>query len=188
MYTLSLHRIKVRYKQSVLGLFWAILQPVAMMLIFTSVFSLIARMPSGPVPYALFAYAAILPWTYFASSVSTATNALVGQAQLVTKVYFPREILPLTYVTVGLFDFLIASLVMIPLMAYYNISPTSQIVWVVPIVIVLTGWITAVSLCLSAIQVRMRDIGVAMPLLLQLWMFASPVIYALSSVPARFRW
>ena len=185
--TLTVHRIKVRYKQSVLGISWAILQPVSLMLIYTLIFSFIAKVQTDGVPYAIFAYSALLPWTYFATSLGNATNALVGHSELVTKVYFPREILPLSYVIAALCDFLIASTVMVGLMAYYRVSVTINVLYVIPIVIVLTLFISAMVLILSATQVRFRDIGVAVPLLLQLWMFATPVVYPLSAVPARFQ-
>ncbi len=187
LYTLSVHRIKVRYKQSVLGGLWAIIQPVSMMLMFTLIFSFIARIPSEGVPYAIFAYTALLPWNYFSTSVSNATGSLVSHAQFVTKVYFPREILPATYVIASLFDFVIASTVLIGLMMYYRVRLTIYALYVVPIVLIVTCFALAMSLLLSATQVRFRDIGVAVPLLLQLWLFATPVIYPLSAVPVRFR-
>jgi lipopolysaccharide transport system permease protein len=187
LYTLSIHRIKVRYKQSVLGGLWAILQPVSLMLMFTFIFSFVARMPSDGAPYAIFVYTALLPWNYFSSSVSNATGSLVNHAQFVTKVYFPREILPATYVIASLFDFVIASIVLVGLMMYYRVPLTIHALWVVPIILIVTCFALAMSLLLSATQVRFRDIGVAVPLLLQLWLFATPVIYPLSSVPERFR-
>lgn len=185
--TLTMHRIKVRYKQSVLGIAWAILQPLSLMLIYTLIFSYIAKVKTDGVPYAIFAYAALLPWTYFATSLGNATNALVGHAELVTKVYFPREILPLSYVIAALCDFLIASTVMAGLMFYYHVTVTINVLFAVPVVMILTLFIAAMVLIFSATQVRFRDIGVAVPLLLQLWMFATPVVYPLSAVPARFR-
>ena len=187
LYTLSIHRIKVRYKQSVLGGLWAILQPVSLMLMFTFIFSFVAKIPSDGAPYAIFVYTALLPWNYFSSSVSNATGSLVNHAQFVTKVYFPREILPATYVIASLFDFVVASVVLVGLMMYYRVPLTLHALYVVPIVLILTCFALAMSLFLSATQVRFRDIGVAVPLLLQLWLFATPVIYPLSSVPERFR-
>ena len=187
LYTLSVHRIKVRYKQSVLGGLWAILQPVSLMLMFTFIFSFVAKIPSEGVPYAIFVYTALLPWNYFSSSVSNATGSLVNHAQFVTKVYFPREILPATYVIASLFDFVVASVVLVGLMMYYRVPLTIHALYVVPIVLILTCFALAMSLLLSATQVRFRDIGVAVPLLLQLWLFATPVIYPLGSVPERFR-
>jgi lipopolysaccharide transport system permease protein len=187
LWTLSAHRINVRYKQSVLGLAWALLQPLSLMLIYTLVFSVIARVPSGSIPYPVFAYAALLPWTFFSTALTNATNGLVSHAHLVTKVYFPREILPLSYVIAALFDLLVASTVMAGLMLYYHVPLTVQVLWLVPIVVVLAAFVTAVSLIFSATQVRFRDIGMAMPLLMQLWMYASPVVYPLEKVPERFR-
>lgn len=184
---LSLHRIKVRYKQSALGLAWALLQPLSLMLIYTLVFSVIARVPTTGAPYALFAYAALLPWTYFSTALTNATNGLVSHAHLVTKVYFPREILPLSYVIAALFDLLTASSILFALMFYYRVPLTLNALWALPVVFVLTVFLTATSLLLSATQVRFRDIGMAMPLLLQLWMFATPVVYPLEQVPQRFR-
>jgi len=186
-YTLTVHRIKVRYKQSVLGLTWAILQPLSLMLIYTVIFSVIAKLPSEGAPYAVFAYAALLPWTFFSTSLTTATTGLVSHSQLVTKVYFPREILPLTYVSASLFDFLIASSFLIALFIYYGVGLTAYAFYAIPILVLLTALATAFGLFLSAVQVRFRDIGVAMPLLLQIWMFATPVVYPLSAVPQRLR-
>ncbi|HEX3558973.1 MAG TPA: ABC transporter permease [Pyrinomonadaceae bacterium] len=187
LYTLSVHRIKVRYKQSLLGVSWAILQPLSLMLIYTVIFSFIARVQTEGVPYAVFSYVALLPWTYFSTSLTNATNGLVSHQELVTKVYFPREILPLSYVVAALFDFAIASTVLAGLMIYYRIGLTWNALYALPVILILTLFVTAVALFLSATQVRFRDIGVAMPLLLQLWMFASPVVYPLSAVPAGLR-
>jgi lipopolysaccharide transport system permease protein len=187
VWTLSLHRIKVRYKQSVLGILWAFLQPISMMLVFTFIFSLIARMPSEGIPYTIFAFAALLPWNYFSTSVSNGTGSLVKDAQFVTKVYFPREILPITYIVAALFDFAIASILLVCLMIYYQISLNINVLYTIPILLVLTCFALAISFIFSATQVRFRDIGMAVPLLLQLWLFATPVIYPLSAVPARWR-
>jgi lipopolysaccharide transport system permease protein len=187
LYTLSVHRIKVRYKQSLLGGMWAIIQPVSLMLMFTFIFSFVARIPSEGAPYAIFAYTALLPWNYFSTSVSNATGSLVSHAQFVTKVYFPREILPATYVIASLFDLIVASTVLVGLMTYYRVPLTINVLYVAPIVLIITSFALAISLFLSATQVRFRDIGVAVPLLLQLWLFATPVIYPLSAVPSRFR-
>lgn len=186
-YTLSVHRIKVRYKQSILGLAWAILQPLSLMLIYTVIFSKIAKVPSEGAPYAVFAYAALLPWTFFSSALTNATSGLVNHTQLVTKVYFAREILPLTYVSAALFDLCVASTFLIALFFYYGVTLTIYALWAIPILLLLTMLATAFSLVFSVIQVRFRDVGVAMPLLLQLWMFAVPVVYPLSAVPERLR-
>lgn len=187
VYTLTAHRIRVRYKQSLLGVSWAILQPLSLMLIYTVVFSLFARMPSEGKPYAVFAYTALLPWTLFSTALTNATNGLVSNAQLVTKVYFPREILPLSYVLAAVVDFVVASSVLVGLLIWYDVRLTPQALWAVPLVLVLTVFVTGLALVMSAVQVVFRDVGVAMPLLLQLWMFASPVVYPLSAVPERFQ-
>ena len=184
---LSAHRLKVRYKQSVLGIAWAIIQPVALMLIYTLVFSIVTKVKSTGVPYAVFAYAALLPWSFFSTALTNATNGLVSHAQLVTKVYFPREILPISYVVAALVDLLVASIVMSGLMLWFRVPLTLHLFWVIPITLVMTAFVSGCSLIFSAMQVRVRDIGMAMPLLLQLWMFASPVVYPLNQVPARFR-
>ena len=185
--TLSVHRISVRYRQTVLGIVWAVLQPLLMMAIFVGVFSYLARMPSEGSPYALFAYTALLPWTFFSTAVTNATGSLVNHTQLITKVYFPREILPVTYVIASLFDFLLGLVALIGLMLWFHVPVTAAIWHLLPVVALLTAWILAVALLSSAAQVRWRDIGVAMPLLVQIVMFASPVIYPLGLVPAAWR-
>ena len=185
--TLSAHRVKVRYKQSVLGIAWAVLQPLSLMLIYTLVFAVFARIPTGGTPYPVMAFTGLLLWTLFSTALTSSTNGLVSHAHLVTKVYFPREILPLTYVVAALFDFAIAALLLAALMVYYHITPTINLLYAIPIVVILTCFVTAMSLVFSALQVRFRDVGVAMPLFLQLWMFATPVVYPLSAVPQRFQ-
>ncbi len=185
--TLSIHRINVRYRQTLLGVGWAVLQPLLMMAIFAVVFSRLARIPSEGAPYALFAYVALLPWTFFATAVTNATGSLVNHTQLITKVYFPREILPLTYIVAALFDFAIGLGALAALMAWFHVPVTPAALYLIPLVMLLASWALAVSLVLSAVQVRWRDVGVAMPVLVQLWMFVTPVIYPLSVVPANWR-
>ena len=187
LYTLSAHRLQVRYKQSVLGPLWAILQPLALLLIYAIIFGRLAGVESEGIPYTLFAFAALLPWTCFSTAVSTATNSLVSHFNLVTKVYFPREILPLTYVIAGMVDLAAGGLILAGLLVYQHWSLTLQALWLIPVVGVMFVLALAVSLVLSAIQVRFRDIGMAMPLLLQVWMFATPIVYPLSAVPAQWR-
>ncbi|MGH7490313.1 MAG: ABC transporter permease, partial [bacterium] len=171
----------------VLGIAWALLQPVALVSIYTMVFARVARMPSDGKPYSLFAFTALLPWLCFSSSVTTATNGLVSHSHLVTKVYFPRELLPLTYVVAALFDFLIASVLLAGMLLRHGVSLSWNVLYVVPILITLVLFACAMALFLSATQVYFRDIGMAMPLLLQVWMFATPVVYPLSVVPDRLR-
>lgn len=187
LYTLSAHRLQVRYKQSVLGPLWAILQPLALLLIYNVIFGRLAKVESEGIPYTLFAFVALLPWTCFSTAVSSATNSLVSHFNLVTKVYFPREILPLTYVIAALVDLAAGGVILAGLMAYHHVSPTIHALWVIPLTGVMFVLALAVSLVLSAIQVRFRDIGMGMPLLLQVWMFATPVVYTLTAVPDRWR-
>jgi len=181
--TFSRHRIHVRYRQSVLGGLWAVLQPLAMMVVFTVVFSHLVRVPTDGVPYAPFAYAGILPWTFFAAAVTNGTMSLVSHAQLVTQGYFPREILPISYVVAAGLDLLIGSSVLVLLLIYFRIGVTSSVALVVPVVVVLAAFALACALVLAAVQVRLRDVGLALPVALQLWMFASPVLYPLHVVP-----
>jgi len=138
--TLSQHRIKVRYKQSRLGILWAVVQPLAMMLVFTLVFGFLRSAPSGATPFPLFAYAALIPWTMFASGVTNASGALTSHASLLTKAYFPREILPLTYVVAALVDFALASLLLGLLMAWFGVAPTWTALWAVPAIALLAGF------------------------------------------------
>lgn len=158
-----------------------------MMTIFAVVFSKLARIPSEGVPYALFAYTALLPWTFFSTAVTNATGSLVNHTQLITKVYFPREILPLTYVIAALFDFAIGVVALMVLMAWFDVAVTSAVLHLLPVIALLMAWVTALSLIMSAAQVRWRDIGVAMPVAVQIGMFVSPVIYPLSVVPEAWR-
>jgi lipopolysaccharide transport system permease protein len=185
--TLSRHRINVRYKQSILGGLWAILQPVAMMVVYTAVFSRLVRVPSDGVPYSVFAYAGLLPWTFVSAAVSNGTTSLVSHAQLVTRVYFPREILPVSYVIAAAVDLLIGSTALAGLLMYFRIPLTAAVVLIVPIVVVMAAFALACALLLSTIHVHVRDIGVALPVMLQLWLFASPVLYPLQIVPAGWR-
>lgn len=180
--TLTLHRLRVRYKQSRLGVAWAIIQPLAMMLVFTLMFTVIGRAPgSGELPYALFAYAALVPWFAFAGGLANASTSLTGHASLLTKVSFPREILPITYVLAALVDLGLASLLLFVLMFWFGVGLATTAVWAVPALLLLATFLAGSSLLLSTVQVRYRDVGIAMPVLLQVWLFATPVIYPLDA-------
>jgi lipopolysaccharide transport system permease protein len=184
---LSKHRISVRYKQSLLGGLWAVLQPLAMMIVFTAVFSRLVRMPSQGVPYALFAFTGLLPWTFFSGAIGSGTGSLVTHAHLITKVYFPREILPLSYVVSALIDLALGATILVGLLVFYRVHISFDVVMIIPIIAALSAFTLAGGLVLSAIQVRVRDVGIALPIVLQLWMFSSPVLYPLSAVPAEWR-
>ncbi len=187
LYTLSLFRLNVRYKQSVLGWTWAAVQPLALMGIYTIIFTRVTTIATGGVPYPVFVFSALLPWIFFSSTISNAVNGLILYPNLLTKMYFPREIIPLSYVLAALTDFCIASVLLTGVMAYYKVPVTWHLLYAIPIVFILGGVAAAVALFLSAIQVRFRDMGLAMPFLLQIWMFTVPVVYSLQSVPARLR-
>jgi lipopolysaccharide transport system permease protein len=186
-YTLTVHRIKVRYKQSALGLAWAFIQPLSLMLVYTIVFSLFTRIPSEGISYPLFVLSGILPWTFFQTALASSAQGLVSHQQMITKVYFPREIVPLTYVVSALFDLLIAAIILSIMLAWYHVPLTYEALYIAPILTIEFFFASALALSFSALQVKFRDIGIAMPLLLQLWMFGSPVVYSLAQVPHRFR-
>jgi lipopolysaccharide transport system permease protein len=180
--TLSLHRINVRYKQSRLGIIWAVIQPSAMVVVFTLMFTLVRANPGGAVPFPLFAYAALVPWTMFASGLTSASSALTSHASLLTKVAFPREILPLTYIVAAVVDFFLGALVLGALMLWFGVAPGWQAFWAAPAIVILIVFVTGLGFLLAAVQVRYRDVGLAMPVLLQVWLFASPVLYSLDAV------
>ena len=180
--TLSLHRVKVRYKQSRLGILWAVVQPLAMMLVFTLMFSLLRSAPAGDAPFPLFAYAALIPWTTFASGLVSTASALTSHASLLTKAAFPREILPLTYVVAAVVDFALASILLGVLLIWFGVAPTWTALWAVPAVALLILFLLGLGLTLSALQVRYRDVALAMPVLTQVWLFATPVVYSLDIV------
>jgi len=186
-YSLVLRDIKVRYKQSFFGAAWAIMQPFSMMLVFTIVFSYFLKVPSDNIPYPLFSYSALLPWTFFVSSINKAAPSLVANRDLITKIYFPREILPIAAVAASFFDFCMASLVFIALLIFFKVKIGIFFVLIfVPffIQILLTF---GIAFFVSSINVYYRDIGYLVPLLIQIWMFASPIMYSISSVPQKVK-
>jgi lipopolysaccharide transport system permease protein len=187
LYSLSLFRLNVRYKQSVLGWAWAAVQPCALMGIYTLIFAHVTKVQTGGVPYPIFVFAALLPWIFFSSSITNSVQGLVAYPGLLTKMYFPREIIPLSYLAAGVIDFLIASVILGGLMIHYRVALTWNGLYAIPIMVALCGFAAAMGLLFSAIHVRFRDVGLAMPFVLQVWMFATPVVYSLSSVPPRFR-
>ncbi len=187
LYFLVWRDVKVRYKQTVVGALWIVLQPVASMVVFSLLFGGLLGVPSGNVPYPVFAYAALLPWNYFAASLTRSSSSLVNSAHLITKVYFPRLIVPMAGVLSGLVDFGVAFLVLIGLMIYYGI-PLAWTMLYLPALLLL-ALLTALGfgLWLGALNVRFRDINYIMPFLVQIWMYATPVIYGSTLIPERFR-
>jgi len=188
LYFLVWRDIKVRYKQTLVGVGWAVLQPLLAMLIFTLFFGRLAKIPSDGLPYPIFYFSALLPWTYFANALSTASNAVVEHQRVITKVYFPRVLLPISAVLAGLLDLAIGSALLAGMMAYYGIAPTAAVVWLPLFVLLALATALGVSLWLSALNALYRDVRYLVPFLVQVWMFASPVVYPVSLVPAEWRW
>jgi lipopolysaccharide transport system permease protein len=188
LYFLTWRDVKVRYKQTALGAAWAILQPLFMMLIFTIFFGRLAGIATGGTPYALFALAGLVPWTFFANSVTASSNSLVGSANLITKVYFPRLLVPAAAMFAGLVDFLLAFILLAALMIYYHVVPNLQLLFL-PVLVLLTALFgLGVGIWMSALNVKYRDVRFALPFLIQLWLFVSSVILPSSSIPAKWRW
>jgi lipopolysaccharide transport system permease protein len=187
LYFLVWSELKVRYKQTVLGVAWAILEPVAIMLVFTVFFGLVVRVPTGEIPYPIFAFSGLVVWTYFSNALDKASNSLVSQERLISKIYFPRLLAPLSSVLAGLMDLVISFSVLVVLAGFYGFLPTVAI-FTLPLFVLLTV-ITAlaVSLWLSALNVQYRDIKVAIPVLVRLWFFATPIIYPSTLVPDGWR-
>lgn len=187
LYFLTLRDVKVRYKQTLLGVSWVLLQPLLTTIVFTIFLGVLLQVPSDGTPYVLFVYAGLLPWTFFSAAIISSSNSLVNNAHLITKVYFPRAILPISAVGARLLDLAIAFLVLICLMAYYRVGLTWALL-LLPLLVALTMLLAlGVGMVTSAINVKYRDVGVLVPVLLQLWMYASPVVYPASLVPARWQ-
>ncbi|HEV8674901.1 MAG TPA: ABC transporter permease [Methylomirabilota bacterium] len=187
LYFLAWRDVKVRYKQTVLGAAWAVLQPLLTMVVFSVVFGRLANVPSDGLPYPIFAYCALLPWQLFAHALVESGNSLVGNQNLITKVYFPRLVIPLAAVAAGLVDFAIAFAVLVGLMAYYGIVPTLAALALPGLVLLALLAALGVGLWLSALNVQYRDVRYTIPFLTQLWLFATPVAYPASLVPERWR-
>jgi homopolymeric O-antigen transport system permease protein len=186
-YFLAWRDVKVRYKQTILGVAWAVLQPALTMLVFTLFFGHLAKMPSDGMPYPLFAYAGILPWTLMASGVSASSGSIVGSPNLITKVYFPRMIIPAAAAVSGLVDFLVAVVGLVILMLRYRMPVTWHIFMAVPIVVLTLALACAVGGWLAAVTVRYRDIRYVVPFFMQLWLFATPVFYPASLIYGKWR-
>src|SRR5882672_3153065 len=180
--------IKVRYKQTIIGAAWAILQPVLTMLVFSLFFGKLAKIPSLGLPYPIFYYCALLPWMYFATAMQSSTNVVVEQQRVITKVYFPRVVLPISSVLSGLLDFAISFVVFAAMMIYYRIVPTKAVIWLPAFTLLAILTALGVGLWLSALNALYRDVRYVVPFLVQFWMFASPVVYPSSLVSEKWRW
>ena len=181
--------VKVRYKQTTLGILWAVVQPFLSMVVFAFVFGRVAQLPSDGMPYALFAYCGLLPWTFFANAVSSGSLSLVSSSHLLSKVYFPRILVPLSAVATGVVDFAIAVVMLIPLFALYRVVPSPLALFWMPVAALVSLLLAfGLSVWLSALVAKYRDLRHAIPFLVQLWMFATPIVYPLSMIPSKWRW
>jgi len=187
-YFLAWRDIKVRYKQTALGASWAILQPLLSMLIFTLIFGILAKIPSDGLPYPLFVYSALLPWQLFVYALTQSSNSLIENARLISKVYFPRLVVPLASVVAGVVDFFIAFSILILLMFYYGVVPTWGVLALPFFLILALGAAMSVGLWMSALNVKYRDVRYTVPFLAQAWMFATPIVYPSSMIPEAWRW
>lgn len=187
LFFLARRDIKVRYKQTALGVVWAVLQPFSMMVVFSIFFGRLGGIPSDGLPYPLFSFAGLVPWSFFAYALSEASNSVVGSQQLITKVYFPRLTIPIATVLAGAVDFAIALAILLVMMLGYGIAPTIRILWVVPMVLLAVVSALGVGLWLSALNVKYRDVRYVLPFLTQLWMFATPIAYPSSLLNTTWR-
>ena len=187
LYFLTWRDVKVRYKQTVLGVAWAIIQPLMTMVVFTIFFGRLAKVPSDGLPYPLFSFCALLPWTLFSRALSESSNSLVANSNLISKVYFPRLVIPIAAILAGLIDFGIAFIILFGMMASYGIFPSIAILFLPAFILFAIVTALAVSLWLSALNVEYRDVRYTIPFLTQIWMFASPIAYSSSLVPEEWR-
>jgi len=187
LYFLIWRDIKVRYKQTVLGAAWAILQPLLTMIVFSIVFGRLGKLPSDGIPYPVFTFAALLPWQLFAYAMTEASNSLIGSQNLITKVYFPRLVIPIAAVLGGLVDFAISFVVLLLLMLGYGIAPTIAVLSIPLFIILVIATALGIGLWLSALNVKYRDVRYTIPFLTQFWLFLTPVAYSSSLVPAKWR-
>ena len=179
--------IRIRYKQTILGGLWAVIQPFLGMVVFTIFFGRMARIPSDNTPYPIFSYTAMIAWTYFANTIALAGNSLLASSNLITKVYFPRIIIPLSPALAHLLDFFIAFLVLIAMMIYFGISPHATILAVPALVFIMFLNAAGMGMALAALNAQYRDVKYAIPFLVQVWMFASPIVYPASMIPEKYR-
>jgi len=187
LYFLAWRDVKVRYKQAFLGVAWAIIQPLFTMIIFTLFFGRLAGVPSDNIPYPLFSYCALVPWTYFSGTLSQGGNSLISNANLITKVYFPRALLPAATALGGLLDFVVSSGFLVAMMIYYRIKPGIAVLLAPLFIFGMIVLVFGVSMLLAAMNVRYRDVKYAIPFLVQIWLFVTPIIYPVTFLPRRFQ-
>lgn len=187
LYFLIWRDVKVRYRQTLLGAAWAILQPLLTVAIFTFIFGIVAKINSNGIPYPIFAFSALLPWTFFANAVSSSGNSVINNSHLITKVYFPRLLIPIAPVCSGLVDLAVAFPVLFALLLYYRIPLTLTVLMLVPLIMLTAFLAIAVGIWLSAMNVKYRDIKFVIPFLIQIWMYLSPIAYPTTAIPAKWR-
>ncbi|HVG31098.1 MAG TPA: ABC transporter permease [Pyrinomonadaceae bacterium] len=187
LYFLVWRDIKVRYKQTALGAAWAVIQPFFTMVVFSLFFGRLGKMPSDNIPYPIFAYAALVPWTFFANGLTESSNSLVGSANLIKKVYFPRLAVPVAAVLSGLVDFAVAFVVLVALMLYYGVAPTPNLLWLPLFLLLALATALGTGLWLSALNVQFRDVRYVVPFVTQFWLFATPIAYPSSLLPEPWR-
>jgi lipopolysaccharide transport system permease protein len=187
LYFLTWRDIKIRYKQTALGAAWAVLQPLLTMLIFSLFFGRLAKVPSDGLPYTLFALTALVPWMFFANGLAQSSNSLVGSANLISKVYFPRLAIPASTVLAGLIDLALGLVLLAGAMAWYGVVPNARAIWLLPLLLLALATALGAGLWLSALNVRFRDVRYVVPFLTQIWMFATPIAYPSSLLPEPWR-
>jgi lipopolysaccharide transport system permease protein len=187
LYFMVWRDIKVRYKQTALGAAWAVIQPFCTMIVFSLFFGRLAKMPSDNIPYPIFSYAALVPWTFFANGLSESSNSLVGSANLIKKVYFPRLAVPVAAVLAGIVDFVIAFVVLLAMMLYYSVAPTANVLWLPLFLLLALATSLGVGLWLSALNVQFRDVRYVVPFVTQFWLFATPIAYPSSLLSEPWR-
>lgn len=187
LYFLAWRDIKVRYKQTALGSAWAIIQPLTTMVVFTIIFGQLAKIPSDGIPYPIFSFCALLPWNYFAGAFGRSSGSLVGSAHLISKVYFPRLVIPISSLLSGLLDFAIAFLMLIGLMFWYGIVPSIAVLWLPAFLLMAVAIALGVGLWLGALNVLYRDVQYLVPFLSQIWMYATPIVYPASMIPGQWQ-
>ena len=187
-FVLTMRDVKVRYKQTVLGAAWAILQPFMTMVVFSIFFGRLASMPSEGFPYPVFVYSALVPWTFFANAVMSSSFSLIGSSHLVSKVYFPRLIIPISAVGVCIVDFLVASIVLLAMMLFYRVGWTLNLLMAPVLLLIIVFTALGIGTCLTALTVAYRDFRYVVSFVVQLWMFVTPVVYPASLVPTQWRW
>jgi lipopolysaccharide transport system permease protein len=187
LYFFAWRDIKVRYKQTVMGVLWAIIQPFLTMVIFSLFFGRLGNIPSDGLPYPVFSYAALVPWTFFANALAQASNSLVVNANMIKKIYFPRLALPIATVLAGVVDFVLSFVVLLGIMLYYGLAPTINVLWLPLFLLLALVTSLGVSLWLSALNVQFRDVRYTIPFLTQVWLFLTPIAYPSSSIPEKWR-